>query len=50
VACHLVGNAGLSKHVHELSLELDYVCIFLASVRCLGKDGMKERGRGWMDG
>lgn len=35
VACHLIGNAGISKHVHELSLELDYVCIFLASVRAL---------------
>ena len=33
VACHLIGNAGLSEHVHALSLELDYVCIFLASVR-----------------
>ena len=32
VACHLVGNAGISQHVHELSLEVDYLCIFTSSV------------------
>lgn len=35
VACHLLGNSGLSKRIHTLTLELDYLCIFLASVRIL---------------
>jgi hypothetical protein len=32
IVCHLVGNAGISQHVYELCLELDYLGIFIASV------------------
>lgn len=32
IVCHLVGNAGISQHVYELCLEIDYLGIFSASV------------------